>query len=223
MELNQFDLNLDRFKFIIENNGLRLIKNRIASNTDTFVEFEDIGSKIIIDKSRKLLWLILSLLFLIIAVWIFINRLEGDKIGAGAEIFHIVISLFFLTIFLLTKKNIIFLTKNDNTNAIEFIGTKRYKKQVDEFIKELHRRRDKYLVDNYSTLNEFLPYNQQYNNLVWLYELKLLTKEELNKKINELDEIQFKTDSQEKNNTNNPIGFKKSNFLDEKNYAENEI
>jgi hypothetical protein len=215
MEFNQFDTNFDRFKYIIEDNGVRLIKKRIASSSDTFVDFEDIGSKIIIEKSRKLIWLILSLLFLVFAILVFVKRLNGGHVGNGAEIFHIATCIFFLVVFFLTKKNIIYLAQSDNTNAIEFIGTKRYKKKVDDFIKELLQSRDNYLIEKYSSLNEFLPYNQQYNNLVWLYNLELLTKEELNKKINELDTIEFKTDQLKKNTITNIIGFKGSDINDD--------
>lgn len=222
MEFKQFDTNFDRFKYVIEDTGIRLVKKRIASSSDTFVDFEDIGSKIIIEKSQKLLWLILSLLFLVIAISVFVKRLEGGNIGNGAEIFHLTTSLFFLIVYLITKKNIIHLTQSDNSNAIEFIGTKRYKKSVDEFIKELLERRDKYLVDKYSTLNEFLPYGQQYNNLIWLYNLKLLTKEQLNIKINELDKIEFRTINLKNNGLTKIIGFKNQNNLDEFNDDENE-
>ena len=215
MEFNQFDTNFDRFKYTIKDNGVRLIKKRMGSGSDTFVEFEDIGSKIIIEKSRKLIWLILCLLFLIFAILVFVKRLNGGLVGNGAEIFHITTSMFFLFVFFLTKKNIIYLAQSDNTNAIEFIGTKRYKQKVDDFIKELLQRRDQYLIEKYSALNEFLPYNQQYNNLVWLYNLELLTKEKLNKKINELDNIELRTDHLKKNTITNIIGFKGSDINDE--------
>jgi len=223
MQFKQFDTNLDRFNYIIEETGIRLIKKRMASTSDTFVDFEDIGSKIIIEKSRKLIWLILSLLFLVFAILVFVKRLNGGHVGNGAELFNITTSLFFLVVFFLTKKNIIYLTQSDNTNAIEFIGTKRYKQKVDDFIKELLQRRDKYLIEKYSSINEFLPYSQQYNNLVWLYNLKLLTKEELNKKINELDNIEFRTESLKKNQITNIIGFKgsdNSNDIDDEDIDE---
>ena len=221
MEFKQFDTNFDRFKYVIEDTGLRLITKRIASSSETFVDFEDIGSKIIIEKSRKLLWLIISLIFLVIAISVFVKRLNGGNVGNGAEIFHISTSLFFLIVYLVTKRNIIHLTQSDNTNAIEFIGTKRYKKNVDDFIKELLQRRDRYLVDKYSTLNEFLPYDQQYNNLVWLYNLKLLTKEQLNIKINELDRIEFRTVNLNNSGLTKIIGFKNRSNGDEYNDDEN--
>lgn len=222
MEFKQFDINFDRFKYVIEDTGIRLIKKRISSSSDTFVDFEEIGSKIIIEKSRKLLWLIISVLFLIIAISVFIKRLNGGNVGNGAEIFHISTSIFFVIVYLVTKRNIIYLTQSDNSNAIEFIGTKRYKKNVDDFIKELLQRRDKYLVDKYSTLNEFLPYDQQYNNLVWLYNLKLFTKEQLNVKINELDKIEFRAVNINSSGLTKIIGFKSHSNVDENNDDDND-
>jgi hypothetical protein len=215
MEFKQFDINLNRFKYIIEDTGIRLIKKRIASNSDTFVEFEDIGSKIIKENTRKLLWLIISILFLVFAIGVFAKRLNGNKVGNGAEIFHLTMSMVFFGIFLLTKKNILFLAQSDNTNAIEFIGTKRYKEKVDEFIKILLERRDTFLITKYSAIDEFLPYNQQYNNLVWLYNLKLLTKVQLQNKITELDKIDFDNDNPTKNGLVKIVGFRNHNFEDD--------
>lgn len=222
MKLKQFDTNFESYNYIIEESGIRLIKKGITSSSETFVDFEDIGSKIIIEKSHKLLWLLLAVLFLVIATAVFIKRLNGGNIGSGAEIFHITTSLFFLIVFLMTKKNFIYLVQSDNSNAIEFIGKSRYKKRVDEFIKQLLQSRDKFLIYKYSTLNEFLPYNQQYNNLVWLYNLKLLTKEELNFKINELDKIDFRVHSLKNNKITNIIGFRRNDDHDQDNEYDSE-
>jgi len=215
MELKQFDTNLDRFHYIIEENGVRLIIKRLASTSDTFVEFEDIGSKIIKENTRKLLWLGLSILFLIIAIAVLIKRMNGGRIGDGAELFHFSVSAIFFIIFLLTKKNVLFLTQADNTNAIEFIATKRHKEKLDSFIKNLLHARDKYLVGKYAQIDEFLPYNQQYNNLVWLYNLKLLTKEELKSKISDLDKLDLETGNDKKSGLTKIVGFKRDDLEDE--------
>jgi len=191
MELEQFDLNFNRFKYRIEETGIRLIKKGISSSSDTFVDFEDIGSKVILENTRKLILLFISILFLIAAIGVFIKRFNGGEVEVGAEIFHLAMSAIFFITFLLTKKNILFLAKTDNTNAIEFLGTKRDKKKVEDFINILLRKRDNFIINKYSTLDKFLPYNQQYNNLVWLYNLSLLSKEQLQIKINELDQIDF--------------------------------
>lgn len=218
MEFRQFATNFDRFKFIIEDSGIRLIKKRIASSTDTFVDFESIGSKIIIEKLRNPLWIIISLVFLAIAISVLVGRLRGGKVGDNAEFFSLSISLFFFMIFMLTQRSMIFLTQSDNTNAIEFIGTNRYKKRVYAFISELLEKRNEYLIEKYSSLNEFLPYNQQYNGLVWLYNLKILTQEELSEKVAELNEITFGSDNLKKEEITNPIGFKSYNISNENSY-----
>ena len=54
MELKQFDSNFNRFSYKIEESGIRLIKKGISTSSDTFVNFEDIGSKIIKENKRKL-------------------------------------------------------------------------------------------------------------------------------------------------------------------------
>ena len=92
MKLKQFDTNFESYNYIIEESGIRLIKKGITSSSETFVDFEDIGSKIIIEKSHKLLWLLLAVLFLVIATAVFIKRLNGGNIGSGAEIFHITVT-----------------------------------------------------------------------------------------------------------------------------------
>jgi len=215
MEFKQFGTNLDRFKYIIEDDGIRIIRRRIASSTETFVEFEDVGSKIIKEKSRKLLWLIISFLFLVFAIAVFYKRLNGGKVGYGAEAFHLCVSAFFFIVYLLLKKSTLFLVQADNTNAIEFIGTKRYERRVEEFINQLLQARDNYLINKYSTIDEFLPYSQQYNNLVWLYNLKLLTKEQLQFKIAALDNLDTAKDSSNKSTLTKIIGFRKGRLTDE--------
>jgi hypothetical protein len=110
----------------------------------------------------------------------------------------------------MTRKNVLYLAQSDNTNAIEFLAAKRYKDKVDQFIKALLQARDEYLITKYSSLDEFLPYNQQYNNLVWLYNLKLLTKEQLKSKIEELDKIDLHSDKNKKGIPGQIIGFKRN-------------
>ena len=215
MELKQFDINLHRFQYTIEETGIRLVKKRLAGSSDTFVDFEDVGSKIIKESTRKLIWLIISILFFVIGTAVLMKRIQGGKVGDGAEIFHYSVSLVFLITFLLTRKKVLYLTQPDNSNAIEFLEAKRYKEKVDRFIKTLLERRDKYLIDKYSQLDEFLPYQQQYNNLVWLYNLKLLTKEQLKKKIADLDKLALQSDNDKKNDLMKIVGFKRDGFDDD--------
>ncbi|MGZ5190955.1 MAG: hypothetical protein ACXWCZ_08020, partial [Flavisolibacter sp.] len=208
MKFKQFDLNLDRFTFIIEDTGIRINRKKLSSSTEIFIEYEDVGSTIIVEKKRKIIWLILSLLFLSLSIYVFIRRLNGGNIGDGAEIFHLSMSLVLFTVFLFTRKNSLFLAHSDNTNAIEFIATKRYKYRLDNFIKSLLQKRDNFLVEKYTTLDQFLPYDQQYNNLVWLYKLKLLPKEQLQSIIAELEKITVTNNNAGRNELAKIVGFR---------------
>ena len=124
-------------------------------------------------------------------------------------------SLVFFAVFLFTRKNILFLAHADNTNAIEFIGSKRYKDKLDDFIKLLLQKRDKFLVEKYTTLDQLLPYDQQYNTLIWLYKLKLLTKEQLKSKIEELDKIVINQKKPGKNDLAKIVGFRSNNKIND--------
>ena len=217
VQIKQFDINFNRFQYIIEDTGVKLIKRRFSSSTETFVEFESIGSKIIKENTRKLYWAILSVLFLLIAIAVFVSRMKGGKVGDGAEFFHLSVSFVLLMIFFLTKKRTLFLAQQDNINAIEFIASNRNKGEVEAFIKILLKTRDEYLIKKYAQIDEFLPYDQQYNDLVWLYNLKLLSKVQLKTKLEELEKV-LNSINIPKTKLTKIIGFKTADLddIDEK-------
>jgi hypothetical protein len=153
MTFNQFDINFTRFRYIVENTGIRVINRRMFSGSERFVRFENIGSEIIKVREKKLAWLIPSVLFLVFALTVFINRINGGKVGGGAEIFHLSISAGFFITYAFTRKNSLFLVKDGQESGIEFIGTKIYEKRLNQFIKQLLQRRDDYLNSKYRVFN----------------------------------------------------------------------
>lgn len=122
MELKLYDFLLDFQTFIIEEEGVRVVKKGISSRSESFIEFEYIGSTINYKNSSKLFWLLISILFFLIGILVLIDRLKGGEVGDNAELFHFVTASFFLSVFLITKKNVISLTLPDSSNAIDFIG-----------------------------------------------------------------------------------------------------
>lgn len=150
MTFKQLDINLSRFKYIVEDTGIRITNKKLFSSvTERFVSFEDIGSKIIKERERKLEWLIPSVLFLFFALYVFIKRINGGKVGDGAEVAHLSISFVFFVIYAFTRKNRLFLVKDEEESGIEFAGTKIYEKRLKQFIKQLLKRRDDYLNSKY--------------------------------------------------------------------------
>lgn len=148
----QTDINLDSYKYIIENDGISVISRRFLSVTKSFIPFENIGKEIIWEKERKLGWLIISAFFLILTLAVFYKRLSGSgHVGDTAEILWLTLSLVFYIIFAFKRKNNMFLLNVDKKNGIKFIGIKIYKKRLNHFIEELIQQRDQYLSVKYPT------------------------------------------------------------------------
>jgi len=207
MRFKQFDINFDRFTYIVEDTGIRLIIRRLSSSTETFVDFESIGSKIIRENTRKSRWLFISVFFILITIALFVYRHSGGSVEEGAELIYLSISATFAFVFVFTGKNKVFLAQSDNTNAIEFIGKKRDKEKLTVFIKQLLQCRDSYLINKYTTFDKYIPYDQQYKYLIWLYSEKLLTADILKEKIVELDSC-FKDGNQKRDDFAKVVGFK---------------
>lgn len=207
MEYRQFDFNFERLTFIIEEKGVNIKKKTISSSTETFRRFEDMGTRIVKEKSRKIGWLIAAAVFMIITATVFVRRMQGDKIGDNAEIFWLVIALILFAVYMLTKTNHLYLTHSDFSGSIQFINRSAYKESLDSFIKLVLEKRKEYLLKEYFVLDEFVPPSTQEDNLVWLYNQELISKEQLTEKLEDLKKLEpFKLNKNE-----NAIGFRRSN------------
>src|SRR5690348_16149369 len=144
----QIDFTLTVSKYIIEESGLQIIKKKIFSSTE-FIKFEDIGTEIIKEKDRKFVWLCFSVLFLMILLGVFINRVRGIKVGNGAEIFYLGVSFLFFLIYQIRSKNKLILYHDAYTNRIVFNQAVLYRKRLDSFIKQLLQKREIYLTNKY--------------------------------------------------------------------------
>ena len=153
MTFNQFDIKFNRFKYIVEDSGIRVIKKSLFKSDEQSVAFENIGSKIIKVKEKKRPWLIISGLFFVLALTVFIDRLKGDKVGEGAEIFWLIISAIFFIIYSIKGKNSVILFKDGKADGIEFMGTNLFEKRLNKFIDQLLQRRDEYLGKKYSFID----------------------------------------------------------------------
>lgn len=151
MTFKQIDINLDRFYFVVEESGITIIKKRLFSVSKRFVPFENIGSETTLYRKRKLGWLIISCLFFLIALSVFISRLKGQNVSDTAETFWITLSAVFFLIYSFSRKNSLFLVKENKESSIEFLATKIHQKRLKQFIIELLLQRDKYLSHKYQT------------------------------------------------------------------------
>jgi hypothetical protein len=149
MIFTQLDINLTRFIYRVENNGVTTIKKKLFSATQRFVPFEEVGSEFIVERERKPGWLFPSLLFIGLAFSLWIRRISGAKPGNGAEIFWLSLSAIFFVIYASRRKNSIYLVGDDRDRGIEFPGSILFKKRINQFIRELFQHRDNYLSGKY--------------------------------------------------------------------------
>lgn len=202
----QFDFNLERFTYTLEDEGVNIQKRTLSSYSENFRKFEEIGTHRIKEKSRKIGWLITFLFFAAISIIVFIRRIQGAKIGDNAELFWLGIGLVCLAIYMLTKTNYIYLANRDYTGSIEFINRRAYRKSLDDFIKLILEKRKEYLLEEYFELDEFTDTDRHEENLVWLYNQELITKEQLTAKMEELKKINA---GEKFNRDQNVIGFRR--------------
>lgn len=189
--LHQHGFGFTKMEYIIEDDGLRIIRKALGSSSDQKIDYEEIGSKITSAKTSKIIWFYLSSLFclsgivmyyfyVIIAIAIFLS------------------GLFFFLMFMISKKSSIMLSQQDHSSFIEFIHVAKETEMLRTFLDQLIEKRNMVLKEKYMKLDNLLPFNQQYSNLIWLYELKLISREDLQKKIVELEGMGIPLEGEER-------------------------
>lgn len=180
--LHQRSMGFSRMEYIIEDDGLRIIRKGLASGSDQKLEFEEIGSKITTAKSSVLTWMYISIVFLIFGVVLVFFE---NNIGSASFL----ASVLFFGFFLNSRKHATILSQADHTTFIEFVHLSKEEDSLKTFLETLLEKRNAFLKEKYMKLDSLMPFNQQYSNLIWLYELHLISREELEKKIVELESM----------------------------------
>ncbi|MFZ9661674.1 MAG: hypothetical protein ACO29O_07330 [Chitinophagaceae bacterium] len=178
--LHHHIVGFTKMQYTIEEDGLRIIRKGLGSASDQKIDFEDIGSKVTSATNSFLTWIYLAVLFIVLSIVLFF-------VYRDLAFWSLLISAFFLLLFLNSRKNTIILAQPDHTSYIEFAHSVGEKEILKEFIQKIIERRNMFLKEKYMKLDNLLPFNQQYSNLIWLYELQLISREELQKKIIELE------------------------------------
>jgi len=167
----------------------------LFDSTEYFVDFDDIGARILKKRSGMFGWLLGAGICILLALFLFVLRVSGGKVGNDAEVFYLGIALICAVIFMITYKKSFYLVKPGNTNAIEFISNKPSKLEVDAFIENIRTRRNKILDEKYGQVNTMLPYEQNHQNLLWLHNNDVIPKEEFDRRIGELNsKFNYSTD-----------------------------
>lgn len=184
--LVQRDRCFNKRIFELTENGLRGRHKGLFYSNEYFVDYDDIGTKVIKETTGRNGWLAAATIALVLATFLYGRRLLGADVGNGAEIFYLLISVVCGTVFALTYKRKFYLVKAGNENAIDFLYNNPSKKELEDFINRLRKRRSEVLEDKYGQINHRLSYEQNYNNLMWLLNNDVIGKEEFDRRKAEL-------------------------------------
>ncbi len=198
--LTQKDKFFNTRTFELTDTGLRGQHKGLFSSNEYFVDYDDIGIKILKEKAGRNGWLGASTIALILAIFLFVRRIIDGDVGNGAEFFYLVVSGVCGLVFILTYKRKFYLVKSGNLNAIEFFDENPSKKELDDFIERIKKRRSEALEEKYGQINSMLSYEQNHQNLMRLLCNDVIHKEEFDKRTEELNSIFSST-------VRNKIGF----------------
>jgi hypothetical protein len=171
------------------------------SNLEALIPFEDLSNNKASHENSNILFIILSAFIYFLAFISFISRNDKDYDPDIWKFFSLIATVL-LVIFLINKEKS-WKIKIPKNNTVVFIYKKNPNEQVvNEFIENIFTSRDKYLRENYMYLDKNLSYENQYENLKWLWRVEAISKQEFDEKYQELKTM-FNFDKKE-------IGFNKN-------------
>jgi len=191
--------------FELTETGLHVQQRKQLNSVEYFVDYEDIGVRILKSKTGINGWLIAAIASLVLAFGTARIRESGAHVEYAAELFYLAISAICGVIYWLTYKETFYLVQRGNSSAVEFVYDNPTKEELEEFIQSLKSKRKKVLDEKYGQINLLLPYEQNHQNLMWLFNNDVVTKSEFDERLLELDtkfnrpierKIGFKRDEQ---------------------------
>lgn len=196
-ELHQRDMVVYKKYFKILPDGLFYSYGNPTNTVNLKLSFESMGSHRVPAPFKSLSGLFVTFFTSIFIVSIIILGIFNNDRGVSTINGWIGIALILLDIFLaglfihylLRANKKYFNITNLHGFNIEFISDKPSEFEVDEFVKDLMEARTAYLRENYFQVNKNLDYGQQINSLKFLFSEKIISKEEFDKSIAELNEL----------------------------------
>lgn len=187
--LMQQDFLFNRKQFVITSEGIHAQSRRFLNNNEYVLNFEDIGLKIIKKRQGQLGWLLGIIVFVVLAVVVFVARLRGSDVEPEAFAIYIGIAGISAVGYLLTYERLYYLTNNDNSNSIVFLLDRPNQAVFENFLLELKAARKTYLLRKYGSFSRLLSFEQQYNQLQWLYSTGTISTAEYEASLSELNSL----------------------------------
>lgn len=181
----------EKKEFEILDSKLRYKETKYGNEKEIFIPFESIlpNKSSYVDKNYVLLGV--SICFLLITIWIYNMRFEGRNNDNSSYFIWLFLSVITFLFYIITQKNFWKINLLD-LNFIFIFKNEPSSKEAIDFIENLYVKRNVFLNEMYGDIDKNLQYEHQLSNIKWLRIMEVITKEEYEKKIDQLNEIYIK-------------------------------
>lgn len=189
-------------KFTIDETGLHISISSRQNSTEKHIPFENILINRTSQFTHNTTALLIGIVVFVTSIILFISFFRNGNVGMDAGTFWMLVSTGIFIYYYRSRSRKMYLSNSDGSYII-FIYEKKNQNQVDNFINQIIQKRNKYLTEKYTTLNKHLSFASQHDNLNWMLNIKVISKEQFDKSILELNKLYGGNQGQ------SPIGFKR--------------
>lgn len=202
--INEFyqELYGQKQKFTIDETGLHISINSRQNSTEKHIPFENILINRTSQFTHNTTALLIAIVVFVISIILLISFFRNANVGVDAGPFWMLVSTVIFIYYYRSRSRKMYLSNSDGSYII-FIYEKKHQNHVDAFIDQLIKKRNEYLSVKYTTLNKHLSYTSQHDNLNWMLNIKVISKDQFDISLVELNKL-FGG-----NQGHSPIGFKR--------------
>lgn len=187
--IRQNDIFFNRKQVEILEDGVLIKNKKLLNKNELFIHFEDIGLKVIRASSGKNSWLVATGIFLLLSIGVGVAYLSGADVEREAFSLYLLIAAFFAAGYFITYKRVYHLTNNDNSNTISFLLNQPSQQELEAFVLRLKQARKIYLLRKYGSFSKLISFEQQYNQLQWLYTTGTISTDEHEQMLSDLNTL----------------------------------
>lgn len=173
-----------KLEYNILENKLHYKISYLGGESEGMVAFENLSKEKTTHKTTNIIILLMSLFFFVLGGMSFSFR-NDKEVDPEMWIVFVLVGIALFTIYVFMNENswrirthsngfLFLLKKSPNENT------------VNEFISELFNERDKFLREQYLSLDPNLSYETQLNDLKWLRNIEVISNQEFNKYYSDL-------------------------------------
>ena len=174
------------YQFLVDDSGVQKTTISLGKESEYHIPFEQITTNKTIIKENKRGLLIGGCCFILAGIIYLISAISDGKLDLSILLVWLIPGAFMLCVYFFTGHEKLYLYTSNNS-AIKIFNDKPNKSVVNEFINEIFKRRNEYLLAKYGQPTKNLAYSTQLDNFNWLLNIRVLSLDEYNQKISTLN------------------------------------